>query len=130
MDEAEAAYDKVLELNPDYRGAHLDLGLVYLARSKPEAALAEVEREKEPLWQLYGLALVYHALGRQKDADTKLAEFIENFQGVAAYQSWRVANSLGDKGVPNRLDSWGSDWHHDWATWRRIFPQYLEELTR
>ncbi|HXV60456.1 MAG TPA: alpha/beta hydrolase-fold protein [Vicinamibacteria bacterium] len=45
-------------------------------------------------------------------------------------ESWRVANSLGDKGVPNRLDSWGSDWHHDWATWRRMFPQYLEELTR
>jgi TolB-like protein/cytochrome c-type biogenesis protein CcmH/NrfG len=86
LDDAQAAYDKVLELNPDYRGAHLDLGLVYLARSQPETALAEMEREKEPLWQLYGLALVYHALGRQKEADAKLGEFIENYQGVAAYQ--------------------------------------------
>lgn len=44
-------------------------------------------------------------------------------------ESWRVAHALGSKGVPNRVDSWGRDWPHDWATWRRMLPQYLEELT-
>ncbi|HSF19941.1 MAG TPA: protein kinase [Vicinamibacteria bacterium] len=103
LNDAAEAYDKVLELNPDYRGAHLDLGLVYLARSQPEEALAEMEREKEPLWQLYGLALVYHALGRRYDADTKLAEFIENYQAVAAYQ---IAEVWAYRGESDRAFEW------------------------
>lgn len=45
-------------------------------------------------------------------------------------ESWRVANLLGEKGIPNRVDSWGPDWPHDWDTWRKMFPQYLDELTR
>jgi esterase/lipase superfamily enzyme len=44
-------------------------------------------------------------------------------------ESWRVANLLGEKGVPNRVDSWGPDWPHDWPTWRKMLPQYLDELT-
>ena len=45
-------------------------------------------------------------------------------------ESWRVADLLGGKGIPNRVDSWGLEWRHDWVTWRRMFPQYLDELTR
>jgi esterase/lipase superfamily enzyme len=45
-------------------------------------------------------------------------------------ESWRMANVLGEKGVPNRVDSWGPDWPHDWPTWRKMLPQYLDELTR
>jgi esterase/lipase superfamily enzyme len=45
-------------------------------------------------------------------------------------ESWRVADLLGQKGVPNRVDSWGREWHHDWPTWRSMLPQYLDELTR
>lgn len=43
-------------------------------------------------------------------------------------ESWRVAHLLGLKGIPNRVDPWGPDWHHDWPTWRRMLPQYLEEF--
>lgn len=43
-------------------------------------------------------------------------------------ESWRIARLLGDRGVPNRFDSWGPDWHHDWVTWRKMLPQYLDEL--
>ena len=43
-------------------------------------------------------------------------------------QSWRVANVLGRKGIPNRVDSWGKEWDHDWPTWRKMLPQYLEEF--
>jgi len=45
-------------------------------------------------------------------------------------ESWHVADVLGDKGVPNRVDAWGQEWEHDWPTWRRMLPQYLDELTR
>ena len=45
-------------------------------------------------------------------------------------ESWRIANVLGDKGVPNRVDSWGPEFKHDWPTWWRMLPQYLQDLTQ
>jgi esterase/lipase superfamily enzyme len=44
-------------------------------------------------------------------------------------ESWRMASALGDKGVQNRVDNWGPQYAHDWPTWRRMLPQYLDELT-
>jgi esterase/lipase superfamily enzyme len=44
-------------------------------------------------------------------------------------ESWRMADLLGRKGIPNRVDAWGSAFEHDWPTWRSMLPQYLAELT-
>jgi esterase/lipase superfamily enzyme len=44
-------------------------------------------------------------------------------------ESWAVADALGAKGIPNRVDSWGPDWEHGWDTWRAMLPAYLRELT-
>jgi esterase/lipase superfamily enzyme len=44
-------------------------------------------------------------------------------------ESWQMASALGAKGIPNRVDNWGPQWAHDWHTWRRMLPQYLDELT-
>jgi esterase/lipase superfamily enzyme len=42
-------------------------------------------------------------------------------------QSWRAAEVLGQKGVPNRVDAWeGRD--HDWPLWRDMLPKYLGEM--
>jgi len=43
-------------------------------------------------------------------------------------ETWRAAHVLGTKGVPNRVDSWGPDWHHDWPTWRHMLLRYVDEL--
>jgi esterase/lipase superfamily enzyme len=43
-------------------------------------------------------------------------------------ESWRMAHVLGSKGIPNRVDPWGSEWDHDWPTWRAMLPRYLGEL--
>lgn len=43
-------------------------------------------------------------------------------------QSWHTADVLGGRGIPNRVDEWGPEWDHDWITWRRMLPQYLDEL--
>jgi esterase/lipase superfamily enzyme len=45
-------------------------------------------------------------------------------------ESWRMADVLGKQGVPNRVDPWGKDVHHDWETWREMLPKYLGEWTR
>ena len=44
-------------------------------------------------------------------------------------ESWLMANSLGSKGIPNRVDSWGPEYKHDWETWREMLPQYLAEFS-
>lgn len=48
-----------------------------------------------------------------------------NYEDIG--QSWRMAHVLGTKGVPNRVDSWGAHYHHDWPTWRDMLPKYLQE---
>ena len=44
-------------------------------------------------------------------------------------ESWKLANALGARQVPNYVDSWGPTWHHDWETWRAMMPKYLGEWT-
>jgi esterase/lipase superfamily enzyme len=44
-------------------------------------------------------------------------------------ESWRLASLLGKKGIPNRVESWGPEWPHDWQTWRKMLPQVLTEWT-
>jgi serine/threonine protein kinase/tetratricopeptide (TPR) repeat protein len=79
-EKAQAAYRKILEMNPQYSGAHQALGLVYLGQSKTEEALAEMQKEQEPLWRRQGLALAYYGVGNKKQADSALAEVIEKHQ--------------------------------------------------
>ncbi|MCP4200508.1 MAG: hypothetical protein GY769_01075 [bacterium] len=42
-------------------------------------------------------------------------------------ESWRMAEVLGSKGIPNRVDPWGTQWDHDWPTWREMLPRYLDD---
>ena len=42
-------------------------------------------------------------------------------------ESWRMAEVLGSKGIPNRVDPWGAEWDHDWPTWREMLPRYLDD---
>lgn len=44
-------------------------------------------------------------------------------------ESWRLADVLGRKGIPNRVDSWGPGWPHEWHTWRQMLWTYREGLT-
>src|SRR5690242_11387115 len=43
-------------------------------------------------------------------------------------EAWAVANLLGDKGIPNRVDDWGPGYKHDWPTWWEMLPLYLDDL--
>ena len=43
-------------------------------------------------------------------------------------ESWRIARVLGAKGIPNRVDPWGPEYHHNWVTWREMLPKYLDEF--
>ena len=41
-----------------------------------------------------------------------------------------MARTLGNQGISNRVDSWGPEWPHDWQTWRKMLPQYLDDWTK
>jgi len=43
-------------------------------------------------------------------------------------ESWRMASVLGAKRIPNRVDPWGENYHHNWVTWREMLPKYLDEF--
>lgn len=43
-------------------------------------------------------------------------------------QDWKMAQILGSKGVPNRVDPWPPEYDHDWPTWRNMMPKYLAEV--
>jgi Tfp pilus assembly protein PilF len=102
-EEAEAAFRKALELNPQYPTAHYYLGLISLARSKLEEALAEMQKEPEPAWGGQGLALAYHALGKKKEADAALEDYIGNFQNGGACQ---IAEIYAYRGEADKAFEW------------------------
>lgn len=43
-------------------------------------------------------------------------------------ESWQMAHVLGSCGIPNRVDAWSHEHHHDWETWREMLPLYLDEI--
>ncbi len=44
-------------------------------------------------------------------------------------ESFRMGAALGEKGIPNYVESWGNV-DHDWMTWRAKLPKYLDEWTK
>jgi tetratricopeptide (TPR) repeat protein len=103
LNEAEGVFRRAIEFNPGYPSAHLQLGRVYLMQSKPETALQEMEREKEPLWRRFGLALTYHGLGRKKQADGALNDFLEEDKDRAAFQ---IAEVYAFRGEADKAFEW------------------------
>jgi len=84
--EAEAAFRKVLELDPDGDFWHLSLGLALLLQGKTEAALQAMQQETEELWRLFGLPLAFHALGRRGESNAALAALKDKHAENWAYQ--------------------------------------------
>ncbi len=103
QEEAKAAVDKALELTPGMAQAHCLLGRIYLAQSNPRRALEEMEKEKDPIFRLFGLALAYRALGRRKEADASVREVIGKYQADAPYF---IAGIYASRGEADRAFEW------------------------
>jgi serine/threonine protein kinase len=85
LEESEAAFRSLLQLNPSISGGQIGLGITLLYMGRLFDALAEVEREFEKDVRLCGLAVVLWALGRQTEADAALAELKKDYSADAAY---------------------------------------------
>lgn len=55
---------------------------------------------------------------------------IHILSGQGAYEdpdaSRRLSGILHAKSIPHELDLWGHDMPHDWPTWRKMLPHYLQ----
>jgi eukaryotic-like serine/threonine-protein kinase len=95
LEDATAAIQKALALDPEFPFLHTVLSRVYLARSRPQEALAEAEREPTG-FRLQDLALAYHALGRKQESDQALAEFVAKYAAAGAVQIAEVYAFRGE----------------------------------
>jgi tetratricopeptide (TPR) repeat protein len=96
LDLAADAYQKALAISPDDPEAHYLLGLVDLARAKPQQALAQFENDQRGSEKSVGEALAYTALGSKAEADVALTQLIANYQVQAAYQIAEVYAFRGE----------------------------------
>lgn len=50
--------------------------------------------------------------------------------GSGAYEdpdaNRKFSSILNNKGIPHELDVWGEDITHDWPTWRKMLPYFIE----
>ena len=95
-EKALASAQKALELNPEKTYDHFTRGEVFLAQGRLEQSLAEMKQEPGAYWTLTGEALVYHALGREQDANAALIQLTNQYQQNMAYQIAEIYAYRGD----------------------------------
>jgi eukaryotic-like serine/threonine-protein kinase len=104
LDLGESAARKGLELNPQFPGLHKRLAMIFLARSQLDAALDEVQKEREGSWHRdEGLAIIYYAMGKKKESDNVLASFIKTYGDDSSYQ---VAQIYAFRNEPDQAFQW------------------------
>jgi len=97
LEEAIEAFKKNLELNPQFPRTHIFLGKVYLLQGKPELALNEMTQETIEDWRSFGLILTYQTLGRKKETDKMLSNYIVRFSKDNMYQIAEIYAFRGEK---------------------------------
>jgi len=102
-EDAQAALQKALDLNPRATYVHLTMGEALIVEGKPQQALAEIEKEPIEWGKLTGQALAYHALGREQDSNAALASLIEKYGSAGAFQ---IAQVYAYRGESDRSLEW------------------------
>jgi tetratricopeptide (TPR) repeat protein len=95
LEQAAAAYRRVIELHPTIAGAYFRHGMVLLSQHLPQAALEQIQRD-EPWYRSAGTALALDALGRRTDSDRALAIAERDWGTGMAYQISYVYAARGE----------------------------------
>jgi Tfp pilus assembly protein PilF len=97
LDKCLEAYRTVLSLTPDTGWTHAAIGSVLLEQGRPEAALAEFQKEPVEEYRLSGSSAAYYLMGRRPEADAMLAELLQKFGDTRPYIIAMVLATRGDK---------------------------------
>jgi len=103
LDQAAADFKKALKLNPDVVSAHMGLGQIYVMQGRPRDALAEIEVERYDPARAFLYPIAYYSLGRKKESDAALSEFIAKYHATAAYQ---IAEVYAFRNQPDEAFEW------------------------
>ena len=103
FDESEREFTRLLDASPNYGGARIGLGKVYLLRGQAERALQLMSEEPFEPWRLSGLPLVLYALERHEEADRVLDELVRKYRDEAPSQ---IAENYAWRGDVDRAFSW------------------------
>jgi eukaryotic-like serine/threonine-protein kinase len=102
-EEAEAALQKALQLNPHAQLAHYYRGAVLLAQGHNGPALAEMQQETLEPYSLLGEVQAHYAAGRHEESDSALAELIAKHSKDSAYQ---MAEAYAYRGETDQAFVW------------------------
>jgi TolB-like protein/class 3 adenylate cyclase/lipoprotein NlpI len=114
FEEANVFYKKTLEIDPRFQRSHMYIGRNYMLQGKKDLALAEMQQENVEVFKVFGLSLIYHALGRRKEADATLNDFLLRYQNEWPYLIAELYAFRGEKDASfewlgkaySRKDSW------------------------
>jgi TolB-like protein/DNA-binding winged helix-turn-helix (wHTH) protein len=85
LDNAEADCNRAYELRPDHYRSPTFLTYIHVMQGRPQDALAEIKRVDSDHIRTYLYAITYHALGREKESDAALQEFIAKYEPTDPY---------------------------------------------
>jgi tetratricopeptide (TPR) repeat protein len=102
LEEAEAAAQRALEINPTGAFGHYILGDILLYRNQADAALTEFSKETVEAARLGGSAMAYFALGRKADSDAALTQAINS----QASRPFNIARVYGFRGEADEALKW------------------------
>ena len=103
LDQAAADFKKALELNRDAVAAHAVLSQIFVMQGRPQDALAEIELVRYDSERGWLYAVAYHALGREKESDAALSDFIAKQHAGGAYQ---IAEAYAFRNQSDKAFEW------------------------
>ncbi len=96
LEDAESNFRRLLQLNPEYLGAHAFLGDIYLWQKRPKAALEEIELETDPIPRASGISMANFALGDDSASEASLNDLKTTFGVDASVNIARVHAYRGE----------------------------------
>ena len=104
LDAAIEAFQTALQLSPGRIAAYYGISEALMLKGELEAALVATNQERgDSIWGSIALPMIYHAMGREADADAALAKLIEEEEMEAAYN---IAYVYAYRGEVDRAFEW------------------------
>jgi tetratricopeptide (TPR) repeat protein len=94
--EAVAAFDEVIRLEPDFKRAYGFRGVAYYWLGDLQSARSSCETKPGHWTSMWCLALTYQKLGRHADAEAELTKLQDTFGDNSAYQCATIYAGWGD----------------------------------
>ena len=96
FEEAAAEHRRASQIDPTFPYVHFELAMDLLDLGQPEAALTEMQLESPESGKMAGLAIVFHALGRNAESDAAVAAATRDPPATDPYMLGVVAARRGE----------------------------------